>query len=262
MTPHAHWQRPLPHVDVAAAEVHVWRVSLDAFAQRDAPHLSRLSEHELQRASRFRFEADRRRFIYSHAALRGILAIYLDASPATLLFAEGAHGKPFLLDPSRGRSLRFSLSHSGDLALVAVSREREVGVDLERVRPGKDFVGVADRFFSPAERDALARVAPDDRQRAFLAAWVLKEAYLKACGEGLLRRLDAFDVTIGDEEQPRLLAVRDRVGDEARWSLRHVDPGEGFVAALSVEGRGWRLRTLMWQGVIGLSPRGAAGPND
>ena len=246
MPARAHWQRPQPHIDLAAAEVHVWRVPLDAFAQCD---LSSLSELERQRASRFRFEADRRRLVGSHAALRGILATYLDAPPATLLFAEGAHGKPFLLGPAHGRNLRFSLSHSGDLALVAASRGREVGVDLERVRPIKDFVDVADRFFSPAERHALARLAPDDRQRAFLAAWVLKEAYLKACGEGLMRNLGAFDVTIGDEEQPRLLAVRDRVGDEARWSLRRLDPGEGFVAALAVEGRAWRLRHWVWPGV-------------
>ena len=249
MPPRAHWQRPPPHVELAAAEVHVWRVPLDGFVACDDPHLAGLSETERQRASRLRFEADRRRFLGSHGALRAILAMYLGAPPATLLFAEGAHGKPFLQAPAHGRSLRFSLSHSGDLALVAASRGREVGVDLERVRPIKDLVGMAARFFSPVERQALDRVAPDDRLLAFLATWVRKEAYLKACGEGLLRSLDAFDVTIGDEEQPRLLAVRDRAGDEARWSLRRLDPGEDFVAALAVEGRTWRLRHWVWPGV-------------
>jgi len=239
--------RPLlPRFELAAEEVHVWRISLDAFAQDDSSYLHSLSEPERRRASHYRFESDRRRFVCSHAALRGILAAYLDASPAALVFAEGEHGKPFLLSPARGDVLCFSLSHSGDLALVAMIRGRAIGVDLERVRPIKDFAGLVDRFFSPAERHALARVAPDRRQHAFLAAWVLKEAYLKACGEGLQRSLDAFDVTIGDQEQPRLLAVRDRADDEARWSLLRLDAGQGFVAALAVEGRIWRLRHWVW----------------
>ena len=231
----------LPHAgrpELRPDEVHVWRVDV---AGGGAVALETLSEGERARAARFHFAADRDRFVASHAALRGILASYLGVEASSLVFGEGAQGKPFLDAPAHGRSLRFSLSHSGDLALVAVSLGREVGVDVERVRPRADLAAFVARYFSPRERQALARISSDDRLRAFYEIWTLKEAYLKACGDGLLRELDAFDVTVGDA-QPRLLAVRDRPGDEARWTLRRLDPREGYVAALAGEGSGWRLR--------------------
>jgi 4'-phosphopantetheinyl transferase len=234
-----------PPAALRPAEVHLWRVFISGAAASDAAAAGALSEDERTRASRFRFEADRGRFVASHAALRRILASYLGATPATLAFGTGAHGKPFLDAPAHGRSLRFSLSHSGDLALVAVSLGRDLGVDVEQVRPRGDLEGFAARYFSPRERDALARIPPGGRLRAFFEFWTLKEAYLKACGDGLVRALDAFDVTVGDAPS-RLVAVRDRPGDAARWSLHRVEVGEDFVAALAVEGQDWQLRRLDW----------------
>jgi 4'-phosphopantetheinyl transferase len=207
--------------------------------------LEALSEAERARAARFHFEADRRRFVASHVALRGILASHLGVEPSSLAFGEGPHGKPFLDAPETGRSIRFSLSHSGGVALVAVSLGREVGVDVERVRPREDLDRFVARYLSPLEREVLARVASRDRLRVFFETWTLKEAYLKACGDGLLRELDAFDVTVGDA-QPRLLAVRDRPEDEARWTLGRLDPRQGYVAAVAVAGSGWRLRQAHW----------------
>src|SRR5262249_12362027 len=133
------------------------------------------------------------------------------------------------------------------------------GVDIEHLRPVKDMSGVAARFFSPREQDALERIAPDYRLRAFLATWVLKEAYLKACGEGLLRHLNAFDVSIADN--PRLLEVRDRAaGDETRWALRYLDAGDEFVAALAIEGMGTHLRKWMWSGARDLRSASSCEP--
>lgn len=232
------WVRRTGPVDLPADEVHVWRIDIGGDAAGDG--LETLSAAERARAGRFRFPADRERFVASHTALRAILASYLAAAPAALSFGESAHGKPFIEAPDAGRTLRFSLSHSGDLALVAVGLDREVGVDVERVRVLDDLDGFAARYFSPAERDALARVPSGERPRAFFEVWTLKEAYLKACGEGLLRALDAFDVTVG-EAPPRLLAVRDRPGDEARWTAHRLAPGEGYVAALVAARPDWRL---------------------
>jgi 4'-phosphopantetheinyl transferase len=234
-----------PPAALLPAEVHLWRVFISGAAASDAAAAGALSEDERARTVRFRFEADRGRFVASHVALRRILASYLDATPASLAFGTGTHGKPFLDAPAHGRSLRFSLTHSGDLALVAVSQGRDLGVDVEQVRPRADLEGFAARYFSTRERDALAHVPPGDRLRAFLEIWTLKEAYLKACGDGLVRALDAFDVTV-DDAPSRLEAVRDRPGDAARWVLRQVGIGEDYVAALAVEGQGWQLRQLEW----------------
>jgi 4'-phosphopantetheinyl transferase len=232
------WTAQAARVELRSDEVHVWRV--DIGERGSTGSIAALSEGERARAARFRFDADRDRFVASHAALRAILASYLDVAPASLEFGEGTHGKPFLAAPADGRLLRFSLSHSGELALVAVTLGREVGVDVERVRPLDDLDGLVARYLSPPEREALSRVAADDRLRAFFEIWTLKEAYLKACGDGLLRELDAFDVTVGDA-QPRLLAVRDRPGDEVRWALRRLTPRGGYTAALAVPESGWRL---------------------
>src|SRR5215510_261615 len=135
---------PAPwHTKLAAEEVHVWRVALDQFGACGSSYLKDLSEAERVRASRFRFAADRKRFVASHTALRSILASYLDAGPRTLVFGTGPHGKPFLQAPLRGTDLQFSLTHSANLALIAVSCTREVGVDIEHLRPVKDMSGVA-----------------------------------------------------------------------------------------------------------------------
>lgn len=233
-----HWAPRTGPVALPADEVHVWRV--DAGARTAAVGLEALSAAERARADRFRFAADRDRFVASHVALRSILSAYLAVAPAALSFGESAQGKPFIEAPDAGRALRFSLSHSGDVALVAVGRDREVGVDVERVRALDDLDGFAARYFSLAERDALARLPPGERLRAFFGIWTLKEAYLKACGEGLLRALDAFDVTVG-AAPPRLLAVRDRPGDEARWTAHRLAPGEGYAAALVAARSDWRL---------------------
>jgi len=222
--------------------VQVWRVPFDHASQSDSGVMTTLSMAERERANRFRFDADRDRFVRSRAALRMILASYLSTAPEALVFREGAHGKPFVDSPADAVPLRFNLSHSDNLALVAVARGREVGVDVERVRPVSDMAGIAARFFSPLERQALDRVPPERRLHAFFATWVLKEAYLKGCGDGLLRRLEDFDVATGDDKLPRLLSVRDRLGDEARWALWRLEPGDGYVAALAADGSDPQLR--------------------
>ena len=237
------WLPAVGRIELKSDEVHVWRVDVGERAAIGAGALVTLSEAERARATRFHFEADRRRFVAAHVALRGILASYLGAQPSSLVLGEGTHGKPSVDAPEHGRSLRFSLSHSGEIALVAVSLGREVGVDVERVRPREDLAGFVARYFSPLERQALQRLLSVDRLRAFYETWALKEAYLKACGDGLLRELDAFDVTVGDA-QPRLLAVRDRPGDEARWSLRKLEAGKDYVGALAAAESGWQVRTL------------------
>ena len=236
------WLPAVDRVELRPDEVHVWRVDVGERAAIGTVAFETLSEAERARAARFHFEADRRRFVAAHVALRGILASCLDGAPASLAFGEGTHGKPFLEASAHGGSLRFSLSHSGEIALVAVSLAREVGVDVERVRPLDDFEGFVARYLSSHEREALARVPSGERLRAFFETWTLKEAYLKACGDGLLRELDAFDVTVGDA-QPRLLAVRDRPGDEARWKVRRLEPSEGYVAALTIDGRDLQIRS-------------------
>jgi 4'-phosphopantetheinyl transferase len=239
---------------LAPDEVHVWRASLDLPASRVCALGDVLVADERARAARFHFERDRTHWTVARARLRLLLARYLGGPPDRFRFALGAHGKPALARPEGG-DLRFNVSHSQDLALYAVTRGREVGVDLEGLRPDFATDEIAERFFSPAERRALRAVAPELRCDAFFACWTRKEAYIKARGLGLAIPLDAFDVSLAPDEPAALLATRDEPGDSVRWSLAALSPGPGFAGALVAEGHEWRVT---WLGEIGDEP-GAEG---
>jgi 4'-phosphopantetheinyl transferase len=240
------WSACVTPPALAPGAVHVWRVRLEGHEERDRLLAAALSAEELRRAGRYRFEADRRRFVVRRAALRAILGGYLGARGAELRFGAGEHGKPFLDRARHGRTLRFNASSSHELALIAVSRQAELGVDVERRRPLRDLAGMVSQCLSPRERLALAAVPGPGRLDAFLGGWTLKEAYLKACGDGLTRGLDRVEVSIDAGAPPRLLATFDRPGDEARWTLHRLDAGGGYLAALAVEGRLDGLQTRHW----------------
>lgn len=223
-------------------EVHVWRARVEA----DDGVLGRLertlSPQERERAERFRFDTHRRAYVVGRGTLRAILARYLGEEPARLRLATGAHGKPFLADGS----LRFNLSHSGDLALYAVATGVEVGVDIERITAGVNHEALAARFFSPRERDELLALPAATRRDAFFACWARKEAVVKAVGDGLSMGLSDFDVTVAPGEPPRLVEVRGRPDETRRWALRALDVGPGYAAALAVEGAVSTVRCWEW----------------
>jgi 4'-phosphopantetheinyl transferase len=225
------WRHP-PHPPLGAAEIHVWRVSLDADAE---PHLGLLSPDERQRANRFHREEHRRRFVVAHGALRIVLGAYLDAPPESLAFELGPHGKPSLrgaLTPD-GYRIEFNLSHSAELALVAVARDRAVGVDVERWSE-VEHLELAERFFSRAERDALRALGEtvEMLDAGFFAAWTRKEAYLKATGDGIVHGLHHFDVTLAPGVAAALLADRLDATATSRWRMRALDPAEAYSGAV------------------------------
>ena len=225
---------PRPHPPLGAHDVHVWRVPLDDETRVES-YWALLDDEERRRATRFVRDVHRRRFIAAHGALRTILAGYLDARPTALAFVTGEHGKPALRDVTGRPPVEFNLSHSDDLALVAVARAHPVGVDLERWSE-VEHLELAERFFSPGERSALRALAhaPHLVEAGFFAAWTRKEAYLKATGQGITRGLHHFDVALAPGEPARLLA--DRLDDQAtaRWAMFALDPAPGYSAALVV----------------------------
>ena len=219
-------------------EVHVWRAPLEvpwSWSFDEA-----LSLDDRARADRFRFESDRRRFCAGRASLRLILSRYLKTKPGRLQLEVGDYGKPFLTDKTSD-GLRFNLSHSHRLALIAISRDREVGVDIEFMRP--DFVtnDIAQHFFSRTEAEQLVALAPEFRTGAFFNCWTRKEAYIKARGEGLSCPLDQFDVSLAPGATAMLLSSRLDSAEVSRWRLQDLFPGPGYAATLAVEGAFSRL---------------------
>src|SRR5262249_48848883 len=202
-----------------------------------------LTSDEQRRAERFYFPQDRQHFIAGRGILRVVLGKYLGREPHQLQFDYNLHGKPKLIGEKR---LRFNLSHSHGLALYAVTWEREVGVDIEHVRP--DFAGeaIAERFFSPNET-AVLRSLPDHlRVAAFFNCWTRKEAYIKARGKGLAIPLDQFDVSLAPGEPAALLADRAAPPESQRWAMCCLAPGPGYAGAVAVEGHDWRLWCGHW----------------
>lgn len=242
------WSPPPAALTLDENEVHVWRASLDLTASRIQSLERTLSPDECGRAGRFHFERDRRRFIVAHGLLRAILARYLGTEPGQLQFRYDPHGKPALAVDSGGGGLRFNLSHSHRVALYAVARGREVGIDVERIRTAVDVEQIAERFFSPREVAALRVLPPEVRTEAFFTCWTRKEAYVKARGKGLALPLDQFAVSLTPGEPAALLSVRGMLQETSRWSLRALAPGPGYVAALAVEGHSRRLRCWQWAG--------------
>jgi 4'-phosphopantetheinyl transferase len=184
--------------------------------------------------------------VVARGLLRAILGRYLGCSPADVRFCYGPRGKPALNDARGGEALRFNLSHSRGIALYAVTRGREVGVDVEAIRPEVEIASVARRVFSPSERATLHSLPPELQSEAFFNGWTRKEAFIKATGEGLARPLDEFDVSIAPGEPARLLATQPDADEAARWTLRELLPGPGYRAAVAVEGTGWRLAYWRW----------------
>lgn len=223
--------------ELATGDVIVERVTLAVPDHERAELAALLSDDERRRAERYRFAGDRERFVVARAGLRLVLARHAAGSAVRLRFAYGTHGKPWL--PSHPQ-LRFNLAHAGDLALIALARGREVGVDLERVTAGRHLDDVTETFFSTAEQDGLARLEGEARTRALHRCWCRKEAYVKARGTGLSLPLDSFDVVTDASAPPvgsLLLATRPHAAEAGAWDLRDLDVGAAYVAALAVEGR-------------------------
>lgn len=227
------WQPPPASLALAADVVHIWRVDLrvsEACFQRLA---ATLSPAERARAARLRFDAPRRQFTVARGALRDILGRYLDVRPARIALTANPHGKPALAAPDCAW-LHFNLAHSGDLALVALTRGRPLGIDVERVAPPDNLPRLVAQFFSPNENAAFRALPESKRVAAFFAGWTRKEAYIKALGVGGALPLDQFDVTLSPDEPARLLADRRHPANIARWSLRDLDPGPNYAAALAL----------------------------
>lgn len=226
----ATWMEPPQSPSLEAGAVDVWRIALDQGGERLERFRRTLEPQELERAGRFHFEKHQRHFIVARGFLRSVVARYLGTQPESLRFIYGAYGKP-ALESEHG--LRFNLSHSNEVALLAVTLSAELGVDVEQIRADFASEDIAQRFFSRTEVETFNALPKEEQVAAFFRCWTRKEAYIKAIGKGLSQPLDAFDVTLAPDTPPALLRAE---GDDAsRWLLADIDAGEGYAAALAVE---------------------------
>jgi 4'-phosphopantetheinyl transferase len=231
---------------LAPNEIHIWRVGGDARKVNDLSGFDILAPAERTRASQFISEADRAHFIERRAALRMVLAGYLAIAPQDIAFAVNEFGKPSVLASKASDDLAFNTSHSRGFALIAVGRSIQIGIDVERLRPGVELEAIAARFFTANEAGALAALPSHDRVEGFFNAWTRKEAVVKALGRGLSIPLDSFEVSLRPREPPAILRWNIPGAPPQSWRIHHIEPALGYVGAVVVDRDPSTCRYLTW----------------
>ena len=231
---------------LAAEEIGVWLVDLDAgllspsqidFAEPGA-ELDVLDAGERGRAARFVRARDRRRFARCRRALREILGGLLGEHPGSLRFRAIGRGKPELDYPGAAGGpppLRFNVSHSSHLAVIAICKDRELGVDIEQQRPIGEAERIVESFFSAAEQAEFATIAHEARPLAFVRGWTRKEAILKGLGVGIAGLADRHETGFGTGEMPRQFAPAVPCARVGQWQLWEASPHAGFVATVACQ---------------------------
>ena len=240
------WPEGPAHPTLGSREIHVWRFSLQQPQEMSSDLSAALDTEEKLRASRFATDRLRQRYVVGRGVLRRLLSSYLDVEASDIRFRYGEHGKPGLAGPLAESGLQFNLSHSRDLALVALCRGFGIGVDLEWIRHDLKQAEIASRFFSAKESARLLRLPEDEQIEFFFTLWTCKEAFVKAHGGGVSFGLDRFDVEL--EPHGAGAIITGNRGDETfdPWFVFRLDPDQGFAGALAAAERSLDLSTWTW----------------
>src|SRR5260221_1053777 len=236
---------PAPEkLELTNGEIHVFCASLDPPLWRLEQLAETLSKDECQRAGRFHFQQNKNRFVAGRGILREILGWLLGIVPHELVFSCGSRGKPRLAEPVVESRLHFNLAHCDSLAVYAVSRVLEVGIDLERIRPVFETEEIVAQCFSEQERARWLSLPIGRRGEACFTCWTRKEALLKATGEGIGDQMDQIEVFFAGD-----------VPGERRWLLRSLTPALDYTAAVAAGSQDARVNCWKWPGENRAIPR-------
>jgi len=249
------WAAAPPRATLVPGAIHAFAFALDRPAPRVAALGRLLARDEVERADRFRLPRDRRRYVVGRALLRTILGRSLDRDPRELEFRYGAHGKPALQEGHHHDRVRFNMSRSHDLGVLAIQLDADLGVDVERIRTFPEALPIAERFFAPEEHAALRSLPAAQRDVAFWSYWTRKEAVVKSIGLGLAHPMDAFTLAGPAGAAAERVVVAAAAIALTRWLLPVPPPSTGYVAALSTAGSPHPVRCWSWDDPPGLQGR-------
>jgi len=241
-----YWPPATTPPSLSPGEAHVWAVRLAADDASQSETWNALSADERTRADEFRIEDARTRFVVTRGTLRILLGRYLNLPPNEVAFEFESYTKPRLARlKAAAVDLRFNVSHSGELALVAVTTGCEVGVDVEQLRPVKQMDEIAVRYFHRLEIDAVTATKKKERPTAFFRCWTAKEALLKAIGSGISAQLDAFEVPLDEAFEGWIDLSRLRKGEgQSQCWLERLSPAPKYIAAIAFVGSHRSVRTF------------------
>lgn len=213
--------------------VHVWYAMPSAIQDTDRikQFEQMLESDELESYQRLQQNEYRHEYLVSHALLRKALSYYVDRSPASWHFSQNEAGKPAIEGLPK---IRFNLSHSNDMAVCAITVDQEVGIDVEYQANGESLIAVADQYFSNEELALLEKTTEADKTALFFQLWTLKEAYLKARGEGQSVPLPDLSFSFSQNDGVNFAAADSE--ESARWDFSLLSISEGYSAALALDG--------------------------
>lgn len=226
--------------------IHLWKINLGHHRLKIDELTRILSPAEIKRADLFHYAQDRAEFKVSHIALRLILSKYLSESPELLEFSTNDFGKPFL----KNSRFNFNLSHSGELALVAVAENLHVGVDVERIRGEINHRELAERFFSKDEKSYLRSFYETQAIKEFFRLWTRKEAFVKAKGCGLSEPLENFSVINMETADKNVFPVEPNDSENERWWGCDLTVGESYSAAVVSHAEFFEVVTCRFNSLI------------
>jgi 4'-phosphopantetheinyl transferase len=219
---------------ISSDEVHLWCLFLNEVNTHIELFQKILSVDEMERATKFHFEKDRRKFIMARGALRKILGYYLTMKPQEINFEYTSFGKPIIADKQNNDNINFNLSHSDELVLYAVTRNRKIGIDVECIRNNIDVLQVANKFFSSNEIAVLQNTDKENRHKEFFQLWTRKEALIKGLGEGISFPLEQIDVSLINENSSSPVILPGKYKECLEWYVQDLFQENDYVAAIAV----------------------------
>jgi 4'-phosphopantetheinyl transferase len=226
---------------LTSGEIHLWLADYESISDErlHAAYRELLTAEERAQEPRFYFAKDRRRYLVTRALVRTVLSRYLPVDPRAWTFANNAYGRPAAKNAEAvAASLAFNLSHTHSLIALAVSRGRELGVDVENARAREVSIDIADHYFAPDEVAALSKVPAHRQQFRFFEYWTFKESYIKARGMGLSLPLDKFAFHYDGDASVELSIHPELADDPERWQFWQFRPSPEYLVALCAERRG------------------------
>jgi 4'-phosphopantetheinyl transferase len=220
--------------ELSQENIQVWTFPSTAPDDTVAALLRVLNTEETERAARFQFAHLRDSFVVAHGVLRFLLGRYMRIDPAKIQFSFNSKGKPVATEAN---GIKFNMTHSGGLTVIALAMECEIGVDVEKIRPLSDLLQIAERHFCQEEAAELRSVPSEQRENAFFRCWTRKEAYLKAIGAGLSAPLNGFRVPVDPKMVPRFIHINHDIAEANVWELHDLNVGFGYAAALAYRAR-------------------------
>ncbi|MDB6156132.1 MAG: phosphopantetheine-protein transferase [Chthoniobacteraceae bacterium] len=241
------WRYPPNFPVLEADDIHVWCGILDQPTRSFRELEQTLSLDELDRLQEIPSALLRQRFIATHGLMRKILSRYLAIAPRQIEFSYDRRGKPCLAIQNGGH-LEFNIARSRSLALYAVTKNREIGIDVEYLRQLEKAGIIASQFFSLRENAELRALSPELQLEAFMSCWTRKEAYFKARGIGITECAAQVEVTLHPGQEARLLSLEGDAGAAADWAIHSLAPAPGYVGAVAIKNPGARLTCWQWPG--------------